>query len=145
MDVSESTQQQVERICEKPGSLAKDLAIQLADPSFTDWTLICEDEKIPCHRVILGSRSSVFKVMFEQAGFNESKTLQTQIKVIHFNGRHLKALMPRNYFEFYLNLHCYSVLCILTSNRWSKTTKTLENYQKSTLSSCARETHLRLT
>ena len=83
LDVDESTQQQVERICEKPGSLAKDLAIQLADPSFTDWTLICEDEKILCHRVILGSRSSVFKVMFEQAGFNESKTLQTHIKVIN--------------------------------------------------------------
>ena len=63
------------------GSLAKDLAIQLADPSFTDWTLICESEKIPCHRFMLGSRSPVFKTMFEQDGFKESKTCETQIKV----------------------------------------------------------------
>ena len=71
--------QQVERACR--GSIAKDLAVQLADPSFTDWTLICEDERIPCHRFMLGSRSPVFKAMFEQDGFKESKTCETQIKV----------------------------------------------------------------
>ena len=73
--------QQVERISGGLGSLAKDLAVQLADPSFYDWTLICEDERIPCHRVILGSRSPVFKVMFEQDGFKENKDRETQIKV----------------------------------------------------------------
>ena len=74
-------QQQVEHLSR--GSLAKDLAIQLADPSFTDWTLICEGEMIPCHRFMLGSRSPVFKAMFEQDGFKESKTCETQIKVHH--------------------------------------------------------------
>ena len=63
------------------GDLVTDLAKQLADPSFTDWTLVCENEEIPCHRFMLGSRSPVFKVMFEQAGFTENKTCQTQIKV----------------------------------------------------------------
>ena len=63
------------------GSLAKDLSVQLADPSFSDWTLICEGERIPCHRFMLGSRSPVFKTMFEQDGFKESKTCETQIKV----------------------------------------------------------------
>ena len=63
------------------GSLGTDLAKQLAEPSFADWTLVCEGKEIPCHRFMLGSRSPVFKVMFEQDGFLESKTHQTQIKV----------------------------------------------------------------
>ena len=63
------------------GNLSKDLAKQLEDPSFSDWTLVCKGEKIPCHRFMLASRSPVFKVMFEQEGFLESKTHQTQIKV----------------------------------------------------------------
>ena len=63
------------------GGLSKDLAKQLFNPSFADWTLICEGEQIPCHRVLLGSRSPVFSVMFEQDGFTENKTRQTIIKV----------------------------------------------------------------
>ena len=73
--------EQVEKMSGGLGSLAKDLAVQLADPSFTDWTLTCENERIPCHRFMLGSRSPVFKAMLEQNGFKESKTCETQIKV----------------------------------------------------------------
>ena len=79
--VRNKTLHQVEQKSGGLGGLAKDLALQLADPSFNDWTLICEDERIPCHRVILGSRSPVFKVMFEQDGFKENKKCETEIKV----------------------------------------------------------------
>ena len=63
------------------GGLATDLAKQLGNPSFTDWTLVCEGEEIPCHKFMLGSRSPVFQAMFEQDGFQENQTCQTQIKV----------------------------------------------------------------
>ena len=63
------------------GCLAVDLAKQLVEPKFTDWSLVCEGEEIPCHRFMLGSRSPVFRAMFEQDGCLESKTCQTQIKV----------------------------------------------------------------
>ena len=66
---------------ETGGSLGKDLSEHWANPTFTDWTLICEDVEIPCHRFMLGSRSPVFQKMFEQNGFDEIKTHQTKIQV----------------------------------------------------------------
>ena len=41
------------------------------DPTFADATLICKGERIPCHRVILGAKSRVFKTMFSQKAFKE--------------------------------------------------------------------------
>ena len=62
------------------GSLAKDLEKELSNLNFTDWTIVCQDQKIPCHRFLLAARSPVFKRMFEQTGFNENKTYQNEIK-----------------------------------------------------------------
>ena len=41
------------------------------DPTFADATLVCEGQKLPCHRVILASKSEVFKTMFSPTGFKE--------------------------------------------------------------------------
>ena len=60
-------------------NLKQDMEKLMFNPSFPDWTLICGGEEIKCHRSILGARSSVFETMFEQTGFQESKTNQTQI------------------------------------------------------------------
>ena len=64
----------------KHRSLVEDLEKQLSDLNFTDWTLVCEDQKIPCHRFLLGARSPVFRRMFEQTGFTENKTCQTEME-----------------------------------------------------------------
>lgn len=61
------------------GSLDSDLATGLEDPDVSDWTLICEGEKIPCSAFMLGSRSSVFKVMLGHSGFLEKAKRQTDI------------------------------------------------------------------
>ena len=73
------------------------LAKQLLEPSFTDWTLICEGEELACHRVLLASQSPVFERMFQQSGFQESKTCKTEINDI--NLRTLKALIRFLYTE----------------------------------------------
>ena len=88
------------------GGLSKDLAKQLFNPSFADWTLVCEGEQIPCHRVLLGSRSPVFSVMFEQDGFTENKTRQTIIKVNYNPDDGPEASVPvLNWDQFY-NTNC---------------------------------------
>ena len=69
----------------KQGSLAQDLEKQLPRLKFTDWNLVCEDQKIPCHRFLLGARSPVFQRMFEQTGFTENKASQTEIKDLHLS------------------------------------------------------------
>ena len=36
--------------------LSNDLKKLLFDDQYSDWTLICEGEKIPCHRNLIASR-----------------------------------------------------------------------------------------
>jgi len=50
----------------------EDFAREKDDPTFVDVTLVCEEEKIPCHRFILAAKSEVFKKMFSQ-DFKEGK------------------------------------------------------------------------
>ena len=76
-------------------SLVNDMDKLMINPSFSDWTLNCGGEEIECHRSILGARSPVFETMFEQTGFQESSTHQTQITDIEFST--LKALLKYIY------------------------------------------------
>ena len=77
------------------GSLLSDMKKLFSNPNFSDWTLICEGEKISCHRNILGARSLDFQTMFEQTGFKESSLCQTQITDIQLIT--LKALVKYIY------------------------------------------------
>ena len=76
----DKTSQTVQPILNGSSPVCKGLAKQLLEPSFTDWTLICEGEKILCHRVLLASQSPVFNRMFK-SGFRETVTSQTKIVV----------------------------------------------------------------
>ena len=44
-----------------------------------DITLICDGEKFPAHKTILGARSDVFSTMFEHKDTLESETNQVEI------------------------------------------------------------------
>ena len=57
---------------EEPSDFLEDFAREKDDPAFTDATLICQEEEIPCHRFVLGAKSEVFKKMFSQ-DFEEGK------------------------------------------------------------------------
>ena len=46
--------------------LARDFSKVLADPIFSDWSLICDGKEIRCHRIFLGSRSGYFRRMFDE-------------------------------------------------------------------------------
>ena len=76
-------------------NLKQDMEKLMFNPSFPDWTLICGGEEIKCHRSILGARSTVFETMFEQTGFQESKTNQTHITDTEFST--IKALLKYIY------------------------------------------------
>ena len=72
-------------------SLVNDMEKLMINPSFSDWTLNCGGEEIKFHRSILGARSPVFLTMFEQTGFQESSTHQTEITDIEYST--IKALL----------------------------------------------------
>lgn len=55
-------------------SLVDDMANVFDSGKFADVELICEDEILPAHRVILAARSAVFNAMLTQDRFNESKS-----------------------------------------------------------------------
>ena len=71
--------------------LSNDLKKLLFDDQYSDWTLICEGEKIPCHRNLIASRSPVFKRMIDQSGFDEHSKRQSEIK--DMNVSTLKSLL----------------------------------------------------
>lgn len=54
--------------------LSKDFEKFLSDGEFTDLTLLCEGGELKAHKAILSARSKVFKAMFRQEEFLESKT-----------------------------------------------------------------------
>ena len=45
----------------------------------TDITLICDNEKFPAHKTILGARSDVFSAMFQHNGTHEAETNEVEI------------------------------------------------------------------
>ena len=53
------------------GYFLDDLRREKDDPTFADGVLVCQGEEIPCHRVLLGARSDVFRKMFLQKDFTE--------------------------------------------------------------------------
>ena len=67
------------------GCLESDLKIEKADPAFADGVLVCQGKEFPCHRVLLGARSDVFKKMFLQKQFVEGNNNfeSTQIELTH--------------------------------------------------------------
>ena len=46
------------------GELVRDLEKVLDQPTFTDWTLVCQGRNVPCHRFMLAARSPIFKQLF---------------------------------------------------------------------------------
>ena len=58
--------------------LTKDML--MLDDSSSDITLICDGEKFPAHRTILGARSDVFAAMFQHNGTKEAETNQVLIE-----------------------------------------------------------------
>jgi len=55
------------------------LAFAFNDKAFSDVKIVCGDRVFDCHRVILSSRSSVFRAMFEH-NMEEAKTKRVEIK-----------------------------------------------------------------
>lgn len=54
-------------IYDVPSSLHCDLLALLDDPEKSDFMLICEDQKFPCHSLILRARSPVLAAAFESS------------------------------------------------------------------------------
>jgi hypothetical protein len=54
--------------------LIRDLETELKEPSFADWTLICQGKKVPCHRFLLAARSRSFKAFFKKSSAEETVT-----------------------------------------------------------------------
>jgi len=52
--------------CRSSG-LASDLRKVLDQPTFSDWTLVCQGKKVPCHRFVLAARSPIFSQLFASA------------------------------------------------------------------------------
>ncbi len=47
---------------------------------FSDVTLMCEDQSLPCHKVVLASQSDVFAAMFSHKGTYETRSNRVVIK-----------------------------------------------------------------
>lgn len=60
---------------EKKSSLGDALGETLESNDFSDVVLLCEDEKFPCHKVILASRSKVFAAMFSHKDTAENQVI----------------------------------------------------------------------
>jgi hypothetical protein len=63
-----------------PDLMFKDLEKLLFSPEYSDWTLICDEQRIPCHQILMAARSPVFKTMFDQEGFHEHTIRESEIK-----------------------------------------------------------------
>lgn len=56
------------------GGIFSDLEKEFKNPKMSDFTLVCEGERLSCHRLILGARSPVFAQMFSNSAFKENQT-----------------------------------------------------------------------
>jgi len=82
--------------------------IQIPDPSsvylkmfeekaFTDFIVVCEEESIPCHKVFLVGRSSVFKTMME-SNMKEAKEATVELK-------NCTSTVAKSFVEFFYTGH----------------------------------------
>jgi len=59
--------------------MTNNLEVALNDKDFSDVKIFCGDKAFDCHRILLSSRSSVFRAMF-QHGMTEAQTRRIEIK-----------------------------------------------------------------
>ena len=62
-----------------PTLLSKSLSKEFLNPRFADMVLICDDDKIHCHRILMAVRSPVFRTMIEQKGFTGLLVFHIQV------------------------------------------------------------------
>ncbi len=73
------------KVVEKPlgnyesSQLLDDMQKLLAKSVMTDFTLLCGDEALPCHKAILALRSDVFERMFENKSSKENTKNEVEI------------------------------------------------------------------
>ena len=70
--------------------LSTDLAVALNEKEFSDATIVCGDQQFDVHRIILGSRSSVFRAMFNN---DMTEGNSNKIEVKKMEPEVLKALL----------------------------------------------------
>jgi len=91
----EPTNPKIEALSDSEPSLIQVLQDLHLNEDSSDITIICDDEKFPCHKFILSSRSDVFKTMLEMTDFKEqqdgmiriddvsAKTMRTFLKFVY--------------------------------------------------------------
>ena len=68
------------------------------DQATSDLTILCDSETLPCHKVILASRSDVFKAMFDaKSGFAELQDGVLEIE--DFDAHTMKVFLEYMYMD----------------------------------------------
>ncbi len=67
----------------RPGclELSKDFSTAFSDMMFSDFTIVCGEEKIECHAFVLAARSPVFKGMLD-SNFKERVNMEMKIDLV---------------------------------------------------------------
>ena len=67
----------------RPGcfELSKDFSTAFSDMMFSDFTIVCGEEKFECHAFVLAARSPVFKGMLD-SNFKERVNMEMKIDLV---------------------------------------------------------------
>merc|ERR1719461_759862 len=91
----EPTNPKIEALSDSEPSLIQVLQdLHLSEDS-SDITIICDDEKFPCHKFILSARSDVFKTMLSMPDSKEQ--LDGIIKIDDVSAQTMKTLLKFMY------------------------------------------------